>query len=224
MSIRGVVVGIDHWEDLTERFIVQLTDRNPFEVFLIDNASREPYPVPNRAALIRLKERVGYGEALNRGARAYSLRDGQDWEWLLCCNNDCICEGDITRIVQGLRNDTVYGNAWKFDYEWMADLHLPAVVDSAYLLIPRRVWDRVGCFDPEMDAAFEEIDYGLRVIAAGFRLDVVELPITHLNLHTRRELEGYDIRWHDTSERFHEKYKILYRTMAGAKVQEVRRA
>jgi hypothetical protein len=214
MHIRAVIVGIDHWGDLTRPFADSLGRYNPsLSMVVIDNASEPPYPDYERHVL-RLA-RCGYGTALNAGSCG-------NWNWLLCCNNDCICEGDIIGIVQGLRPDTIYGNAWKFDYEWMADLHLPAVVDSAYLLIPRRVWDRVGCFDPEMDAAFEEIDYGLRAIAAGFRLDVVDLPITHLNLHTRRELEGYEDRWRATSKRFHAKYKILYRdVMTGAKAQEV---
>jgi GT2 family glycosyltransferase len=206
MLIRAVVVGIDHWEDLTGRFVIQLNDHNPFEVFVVDNASITPYPVPSHSVLIRLNEHVGYGSALNIGGSAHSLKNDHDWDWLLCLNNDCTCEGDVVGIISKLRTDTIYGNAWKFDYQWMTDLHLPAVVDSAYLLIPRKAWDAVGQFDPQMDAAFEEIDYGLRAIEAGFRLDVVELPITHLNLHTRRELEGYDKRWHMTSDYFYKKH------------------
>jgi hypothetical protein len=202
MLIRAVIVGINHWEDLTQPFLKGLHEHNPafgkhpLDVVMVDNGSRPPYPLE----CVRLADTVGYGSALNFGA------EGWRWDWLLCCNNDCTCEGDVTEIISKLRTDTIYGNAWKFDYQWMTDLHLPAVVDSAYLLIPRKAWDAVGEFDPQMDAAFEEIDYGLRAIEAGFRLDVVELPITHLNLHTRRELEGYDKRWHMTSDYFYKKH------------------
>jgi GT2 family glycosyltransferase len=203
MLIRAVIVGIDHWEDLTYPFFFGLRGKNlqdleKLEIKIIDNASSTRYP-EGGDYVIRLDERAGYGSALNMGAYG-------NWDWLLCLNNDCTCEGSVTEIISKLRDDTIYGNAWKFDYQWMTDLHLPAVVDSAYLLIPRKAWDSVGQFDPQMDAAFEEIDYGLRAIEAGFRLDVVELPITHLNMHTRRELEGYDKRWHMTSDYFYKKH------------------
>jgi GT2 family glycosyltransferase len=220
MLIQTVVVGIGHWEDLTEPFLVRLLLHHPekeMKIFVVDNGSKPAYPENSgrySPHIIRAEDTVGYGSALNFGA------EGWKWDWLLCCNNDCTCEGNVTGIVSKLRTDTIYGNAWKFDYQWMADLHLPAVVDSAYLLIPRGVWDVVGEFDPQMDAAFEEIDYGLRAIRAGFRLDVAELPITHLNLHTRRELVGYEKRWNKTSEYFRTKH-LMRDVSTGAEAQEV---
>jgi hypothetical protein len=198
MFVRTVIVGIGHWGDLTKPFADSLQKYNPsLSMTIIDNASPTPYP--DYTQRVMRIDRTGYGSALNMGAYG-------NWNWLLCLNNDCTCEGDVVSIISRLRDDTIYGNAWKFDYQWMTDLHLPAVVDSAYLLIPRKAWEEVGQFDPLMDAAFEEIDYGLRAIEAGFRLDVVELPITHLNLHTRRELEDYDRRWHKTSDYFYKKH------------------
>ena len=205
MFIRAVVVGINHWEDLTHRFVVQLNDHNFFDVFVVDNASNPPYPVPSHSVLRRLSERVGYGTALNYGARAYSLKNGHYWDWLLCCNNDCLCTGNVTEIISKLRTDTIYGNEWKYDYDGMQD-GLPAVVDSAYLLIPRKVWECLGGFDPKMDAAFEEIDFQIRALDAGYRIDVADLPITHLNLHTRWELEDYKERWEATRKYFRTKH------------------
>lgn len=220
MSIRAVVVGINHWDDLTFPFITQLNDHNPFEVFVVDNGSSPPYPVPSRSVLIKVKERIGYGEALNIGASAFSLKDRHDWDWLLCCNNDCLCTGRID--CSHLRTDTVYGNAWKYDYEGMAD-GLPAVVDSAYLVIPRKIWERLGGFDPKMDAAFEEIDLQIRALDCGYRVDVAELPITHLNVHTRWELPDYGARWSRTLDYFKSKHPAR-NANAGAGAQEVRHA
>jgi GT2 family glycosyltransferase len=111
----------------------------------------------------------------------------------------------VTDIISRLRDDTIYGNAWKYDYSGMRN-GLPAVVDSAYLLIPRRVWDAVGEFDEKMDAAFEEIDYQIRAIDKGFRVDVADLPIIHLNMHTRHELKDYWKRWGETERYFLSKY------------------
>jgi hypothetical protein len=195
--LRICIVGVNHWDDVTFPFWKQLTDRNPeAQVIVVDNGSEPPYPM---LSAVRVNKTIGYGSAINLAAFG-------KWEWLLACNNDCVCNGKVD--VSGLDDGTVYGNAWKFDYEWSKDLGLPAVVDSAYLLIPRRVWDKVGEFDPLMDAAFEEIDYSLRVIQAGFRVDVADLPILHLNLHTRYELLGYNGRWQKTSSYFRDKYSL----------------
>ena len=203
MKIHCVVVGIDHWHDLTMPFSLDLHEFNKgMKILVIDNASNEKYPVPigsERYEIWRMNERHGYGAALNFGSIA------ENWDWLLCCNNDCICDGNVEDIIRKLPDDTIYGNAWKFDYSGMKN-GLPAVVDSAYLLIPRRIWEKVGMFDPQMEAAFEEIDYQIRAIDAGFRVDVVDLPITHLNMHTRTETKDYQARWHATEKYFLEKH------------------
>lgn len=201
MKIRAVVVGIDHFDDLTYPFVVGLHEYNPdLDIILIDNESNPPYPDLSdfqRLDTVRV-ERMGYGAALNRGAFG-------TWDWLLTCNNDCLSKGSLQGLVQLLRTDTIYGNAWKFDYAEMSR-GLPAVADSAFMLIPRRIWDRIGGFDPALDAAFEEIDLQIRALDAGFRVDVAFLPIVHLNAHTRHELPDYQKRWADTHRVFVEKY------------------
>jgi len=196
MFVRTCIVGIDHWEDLTKPFADSLQKHNAIYMVIIDNGSQPPYP--DYSQRVMRIERRGYGAALNAGASG-------NWDWLLCCNNDCLCTGNIMDIISTLRPDTIYGNEWKYSYDGMED-GLPAVVDSAYLLIPRRIWDVVGKFDPQMDAAFEEVDYCIRAVSMGYRLDVANLPITHLNLHTRKELEGYDKRWEATRQYFRAKH------------------
>ncbi len=210
MFIQCIVVGINHWDDLTRPFLEGLSENNSpdkFRIICVDNNSDqgEHYPSGNipHVDIWRTEIRLGYAAALNYAS--VDVEWGQYWDWLLCCNNDCLCDGDVTEIISRLRDDTVYGNEWKNDYSGMKK-GLPAVADSAYLLIPRKIWDVVGMFDPEMDAAFEEIDYQIRVLDAGYRVDVVDLPITHLNMHTRREAKGYDARWHATEKYFLEKH------------------
>jgi hypothetical protein len=195
MFVRTVIVGINHWPDLTKPFADSLQQYNPaLSMVIIDNASEPPYPDYSQRVL--RVERCGYGQALNAGAYG-------NWNWLLCCNNDCTCSGVVD--CSHLRTDTIYGNAWKYDYDGMQD-GLPAVVDSAYFLIPRRIWDHLGGFDPGMDAAFEEIDLQIRALDLGYRIDVADLPITHLNLHTRWELEDYGARWSKTQGYFRKKH------------------
>lgn len=211
MFIRAVIVGIGHWDDLTKPFADGLQEHNPaLSMVIIDNASPTPYPDYSQRVL-RI-DRCGYGAALNAGAYG-------NWNWLLCCNNDCVCSGDVTAIIHGLRTDTIYGNAWKYDYDGMNE-GLPAVADSAYLLIHRKVWDRLGGFDPQMDAAFEEIDLQIRALDTGYRVDVVDLPITHLNLHTRWELELYKERWEATRAYFRAKHPGRERSMSNASKKE----
>ena len=198
MFIRVVVVGIDHWEDLTKPFFDSLQQHNPgLDIVVVDNDSELPYP--NYDNSVFRTKRTGYGVALN------GIATHGNWSWLLCCNNDCLCNGEVTDIIAGLSTDTIYGNDWKYDYDGMQN-GLPAVVDSAYLLIPRRIWNKVGKFDPLMDAAFEEIDYQIRALNTGFRLAVVDLPIIHLNHHTRKELPDYEERWMKTRDYFHSKH------------------
>ena len=211
MRIRIVVVGIEHWHDLTLPFLDGLwehNDRMLVDLVCVDNQSSEKY-IPSQHwgyQLARPSKRLGYGNALNFGARYVDDPEDYDyWDWLLCCNNDCTCEGSVTEIISKLSTDTVYGNDWKLDYDGMRD-GLPAVVDSAFFLIPRRIWDTIGGFDPIMDAAFEEVDYCIRAINAGFRIDVAPLPITHLNMHTRRELKDYNERWEITRKYFRAKH------------------
>jgi GT2 family glycosyltransferase len=193
-----VVVGIDHWEDLTEPFYKGLRQFNPFaDILIVDNLSKIPYPSNEKNDVIRTKKQIGYGQALNGAAHIMI-----DWDWLLCCNNDCVCDGKID--VSQLDPHTLYGNDWKYQYEGRNEM--PAVLDSAYFLIPRWIWNDVGQFDEGMDAAFEEVDYCLRALRKGYKLDVVKLPIYHLNLHTRRELAGYTERWNKTVAYFREKY------------------
>jgi len=199
MLVRCVVVGISHFHDLTLPFVEGLAENNQeLNIAVIDNESEPPYPESDAYELIRTA-RCGYGQALNIGA------DDAWFNWLLCCNNDCICDGNIMGIIKRLSDDTIYGNAWKLDYSGM-ERGLPAVVDSAYLLIPRKIWHAIGPFDVAMDAAFEEIDYQIRALDAGFRVDVADLPITHLSLHTRHELKDYWKRWGETERKFLEKY------------------
>lgn len=186
-----VVVGIDHWEDITKTFVdgLRLFNQN---VVLIDNASVSPYP-----NALRLPERLGYGAALNRGAASVI-----DWDWLMCCNNDCVCDGKID--TSHLDPRTLYGNDWKYQYEGQNEM--PAVLDSAYFFIPRWIWNDIGPFDEGMDAAFEEVDYCLRALQKGYKLDVCKQPVYHLNLHTRKELAGYTERWNRTAAYFRRKY------------------
>src|SRR3989338_4871041 len=171
------------------------------EAVVVATEEPVPYTFTPCSPMVQRTSIAGSGSALNHGA-AWGKRI---WDWLLCCNNDCLCNGNVTDIIATLRDDTIYGNKWKFDYDGFTD-GLPAVVDSAYFLIPRRVWEKIGGFDPKMEAAFEEIDYCIRALEAGFRLDVAPIPIVHLNMHTRTETPDYWKRWEETRQYFHSKH------------------
>jgi len=197
MKITSVVVGIDHWKDLTLPFVIDLKWYNPdVQIIVIDNASKEHYPETKGIDILRLDKRVGYSAALNFGARA------ADWDVLLCANNDCSCSGSVIQPMSKIDGLTIYGDNWKYEVEqW-----IPATLDSGYFIIPRNIWEVLGGFDELCEAAFEEIDYCLRALERGYNLDVMKLPIKHLNKHTRRESGDYDARWMHTYEYFCEKW------------------
>ena len=199
MNVRCVIVGIDHWVDLTSPFVDSMLRYNPWlDIVLIDNASVMKYPGSDRYRTLHT-DRIGYGPALNIGA----MTGMKNWDWLMCCNNDCLCNGAFT--VDQLNPNVMYGNAWKLPFNDPTS-GLPEVVDSAYLLISNKMWGRIGGFDPDFEAAFEEIDYQVRAVHAGFGVDVAYLPIIHLDRHTRYETPNYEKRWENARKLFLDRY------------------
>jgi hypothetical protein len=189
VQLLAVVVGIDHWIDYTRPFIRGIRKHNSCFVSLVDNASKKRYPALADATL-RLEKRVGYAEALNLGANCHKF------DWMIAANNDCVCSERIP--IETLDKNTVYGEDWKED-------HGLTSIESGWLLIPRNVWDKVR-FDENYDAAFEDFDYIERVKLAGFKIDVLGGCLKHLFAHTRREVPGYEERWHKSFALFKKEY------------------
>jgi hypothetical protein len=200
VNAAAVVVGIDHWQDITGPFIMSLRSYNPqLPIILVDNGSKEPYPTDMHGVkTIRLDKQRGYGPALNFAIKA---NPGKDWYILF--NNDCICEGAFTVDLMGLNPELVYGSGWNYDkvnrvsFQW-----------SAWLCLSGKTIKAVGLFDENLEAAFEDFDMQLRAKAKGFSLEFFDIPVRHLDRHTRLETGDYLQRWTNSRDYFVEKHNF----------------
>jgi len=194
--ISNIIVGIDHWDDITKPFMNSIREHEQTTpILIIDNASRVPYPVLDDITTIRTTDRLGYAAALNVGIQHFKA------DWYVCFNNDCQCRGKYVNIIDQLDPNILYGSKWTED-----DITHKRWTESAWLIISKKILKKVGLFDPLFDAGFEELDYELRAEEAGFKLGVAELPIIHLARSTRFDEPNYCARWNKCREYFAEKH------------------
>lgn len=189
----AVVVGIDHWGDITGPFVASLIRHNPgLPVLVIDNASKTPYPIRDEYRTLRLPERVGYNLAMNAAIKAEPGRD-----WYILFNNDCLCHSNFSQKIAELDNHTVYGSGWNKDAKNNLELQW-----SAWLCLSKRALREVGRFDKRLSAGYEDFDYELRALKKGFKLDTWDIPVVHLDKHTRFMEPNYYERWKKSRDLF----------------------
>lgn len=197
MRACAIIVGFDYWytnfnirdSEFTHRFVHHFRDANPdIKLLVIDNFSDRPYQ-SDTIEIVRTSKRVSYAEALNIGLKR--MQPG-NYDWYITLNNDCdtIKDGNVTRVLEKLNPDILYGSGKNHDqrmkiiWQW-----------SAWLCISKKILNVIGYFDENCAAAFEDFDYQRRAMLAGFKLDTALLPIVHLDKHTRMEDKTYNKRW-----------------------------
>jgi GT2 family glycosyltransferase len=216
MKFSAIVVGFNHWhgdslydKKFTQDFIFSLKQHNPdLHILLVDNYSAKPYPVDigGNVETIRLLRRVGYSAALNAGLQ--HLEAG-NYDWHVCFNNDCwinpnpAYSGNITDILRGLNPRVLYGSGENRDKDRKTVMQW-----SAWLCISKEIFKVVGYFDEKLVAAFEDFDYELRALAAGFTLDTAHFPIIHMDEHTRFEDANYPAGWEKARIYFNLKHSL----------------
>ena len=225
MKYCAVVVGHNHYfgdslydKKFTAQFIERLAADNPdLDILLIDNCSSKPYPTsiaPN-VSTKRLLRRVGYAVALNIGLQHFA--DRGDYDWFVCFNNDCwidpLHSGNITSILKNMDPRVLYGSGENRDKQRQTVMQW-----SAWLCISRAVYERVGTFDENLAAAFEDFDYELRALNEGFTLDTAHFPIVHLDEHTRFENKNYPADWEKARIYFDLKHRGVMETSKWFKV------
>ena len=204
-DISLIVVGINRWHDITQPFLLSILKHEPeAQILLIDNNSRPAYPNNSPSIeVLRIDERIGYNQAMNIGIQHRKA------DKYVCFNNDCVCEGPFIEKVKMLDDSILWGSDHKPD-----PLNEILFVASAWLVISDKIIEKIGFFDENLSAGFEELDYELRAITADIDLDVAQLPIKHLAEMTRLDEPGYLKRWDICRKYFGEKHGL--RTSANA--------
>ena len=176
-SVGVVIVGINQWEKYTLPLVESINKFEPdVEMVVIDNASDEPYP--ERDYVHRI-ERASYAEAINIGVSKL------DTDWILSMNNDVACQGMFIHIIDDLTPDKVYARQIieENGYVWFGNW---------IVLLPRKVWNKVGGFDPNFQmCGIEDADYSIRAMKEGIATVPVELPFFHYWGKTRWALPKY---------------------------------
>lgn len=206
MKTVAIIVGVNHWKDITSPFCWSLREFNPeLELIIVDNASSPPYPTDfPGGTTVRSHERLGYNRALNLG-----MAVAGDADWLICFNNDCKCNGPLAPILQLLSPSVLYGSGENYDkvnglmLQW-----------SAWLVISRPILETVGKFDDKLSGGFEDFDYEFRAMNAGFGLATAPLPVRHLDKHTRFEENGIWERWEQSRQQFEKQHGLKTVVMA----------
>lgn len=203
-DVLTILVGINHWNDITYPLIKSIRLNEPScELVVVDNLSEPPYPVAaypyaDEYKIVRTKQRVGYGVALN-----YAIKKSPKAEQYILLNNDNMCRKPFINFTKTLERNTVWGSFGHPDNKNHINF-----VQSAWFVISREIWEKVGEFDPALSAAYEDLDYEMRAWKAGFEVKIANLPFDHLDCHTRFEEEDYWNRWEAAMKVFSEKWKI----------------
>ena len=174
-----IAVGIDAYEISTKPLIDSVRIHEPkTQIVIVDNVAPTPY-TDARAEIVRLPERVCMAQAMNEGAKLARSK------WLVFMNNDVICHGPFVEQIKALRPNAIYGND---PLNWWGRYWL----DGWIMVMPRKVFDKVGGFDPNfIYAGFEDADYCFRAVEKGYKIQQHTFPFEHKELHSRFTMPGY---------------------------------
>lgn len=190
-----------NWRDTerTERCLKSLLlEDDIHRVVLVDNESEgllrgiaESSAAP-KVQLLELQENLGFSAGVNHGIRA-AFDDPT--QFLLIINNDAeLVPGSLSELVRcasshsnagllaplilnpdGTRQSSgEFFNPWSFAVKPATNNLTPTFLTWACVLIPRRTLDVVGLLDETFFMYWEDTDYGLRCLAEGLDLVVVE--------------------------------------------------
>ena len=102
-----VIVGINHWDDITHIFLDSIFkfEENP-RIVLVDNASDKPY-AHDRCWIERSEKRLSFPAAIN-----LALENTLQWDKVAVFNNDCWANEKFIDRIAACNDDTFYGSKW----------------------------------------------------------------------------------------------------------------
>ena len=199
MSTVSAIIPTWNRADLLQNILANLRGqtRSPDEVIVVDNGSTDASPEVARefgAVLVTLSGNQGFAMAVNEGIR----RAGSDWfliinndvelqpQWierLLTAAEQEGADFAAGKLLQSARPDRIDGtwdlvsrgaHAWRCGYgraddgSWSHRKEVQAVPMTA-AIFHRRIFERIGDLDTRFEAYYEDVDFGMRCAAAGFK-------------------------------------------------------
>lgn len=185
--IAAIIVGLDKWNLYTLPCIKSIQATNPeIKIVCVDNGSEPPYPLMKGVTNIRL-ERAGssYAGGINAGMKAVEA------DWYIVINNDVVFKEPITKKIEKLNPDTLYGGV----------MFTPSKVfpkgdwiNGWFMVISSKLKDAVGYFDEHFKPLwFEDVDYSWRASDAGFGMKQLDyMGVVHLDRDADRKLQRHN--------------------------------
>lgn len=203
--ISAIITTFTDYGDYTTPLIRSMKrfEKEPIEFIVVDNASRNPYPVGPDYKLIRFNTLTNWSTMLNTGV------DASNGDWVMLLNDDVLCRGPFIEMVEGLDKNNVYGPAMRHKKPGWFDVGVQVNYLYAWLLVMRRsVFDLIGGFDEWYPkAGVDDIDFCWRAEQAGFPLVALDFPFIHLEPHRRVKWDGYEEQMKKSIEYFVKKVK-----------------
>ena len=203
--ISAIITTFTDYGDYTTPLIRSILryEKMPLEIIVVDNGSRNPYPVGTNYKLIRFNKPVCWSTMLNTGA------DAATGDWLMLLNDDVLCKGKFSGIVEDLDKKALYGTSMRRKNPSWFNVGKQINYLYAWLLVlTRDSFDKIGGFDEWYPkAGVDDIDFCWRAEQKEIPLKVCHLPFIHLEPHRREKWDGYQEQMLKSIEYFVEKVK-----------------
>lgn len=187
MKLSIIVIGVNKWKQYTRPLLNNLLEYKPQDYLLcVDGGSSPAYPKIEGVFGIRVKKTLSYAANMNIG-----IKEAPTSDWYMVLNNDVIVSKDFRPAVEKMQEDTLYG----FVMHVNEALLKISYMSTWGMFISSKVIEDIGLFDEKFAPMyFEDADYCLRAIGAGYKMSVLdraELGIYHIEDERMQERREY---------------------------------
>lgn len=162
MTATAVIVGLNAWDRFTRPCIDSLLDTNiSINILCVDNGSEPQYPQHKPCyTMVHASKKQSYAAGLNLG-----LHHAKPSDWYILTNNDVIFHEPIFDKLHALSPDNLYG------FMLYPDIFKEPYLSGWCYFLSDKILQKVGVFDEKFTPMwFEDADYSIRCIRAGFGL------------------------------------------------------